>query len=380
MKKEAIKVLFVFVLALFTFYACNDQPNSPTEVGLNKTGISSTGIANNNAPKTSATVSLFASGFNNPRGLKFGPDGNLYVAEAGTGGDISTAGQCDSVIPPVGPYLGGYTARISKVSPDGSVSTFADNLPSAVNALHDFMGVADIAFYNNSLYALLAAGGCSHGHSDVPASVIKFNDDGSWNVFADLSTYQHNNPVAAPEADDFEPDGSWYSLVSAAGNLYAVEPNHGELVKINSTGTVSRVLDFSAKYGHIVPTAMAYRGNFFVGNLHTFPITPGSSNIYKVTPGGQVMLWAKGLTTVLGVTFDNKGIMYVLETSDAPGFPTPNMGKIIRVLPSGQQDVLVDTGLTFPTGITYGPDGALYVSNKGFGPFPGEVLKVTLDK
>lgn len=28
------------------------------------------------------TVSVFAPGFNNPRGLTFGPDGGLYVAEA----------------------------------------------------------------------------------------------------------------------------------------------------------------------------------------------------------------------------------------------------------------------------------------------------------
>ena len=33
-----------------------------------------------------ARVSLYASGLNNPRGLKFGPDGNLYVAEGGVGG------------------------------------------------------------------------------------------------------------------------------------------------------------------------------------------------------------------------------------------------------------------------------------------------------
>jgi hypothetical protein len=46
-------------------------------------------------------VSVFASGFNNPRGLKFGPDGNLYVAERGLGGANSTVGQCAQVVPPV---------------------------------------------------------------------------------------------------------------------------------------------------------------------------------------------------------------------------------------------------------------------------------------
>lgn len=46
----------------------------------------------------------------------------------------------------------------------------------------------------------------------------------------------------------------------------------------------------------------------------------------------------------------------------------------------GTRDVIA-TGLFLPTVMTFGPDGALYVSNVGFGPPPvgmGEILRITV--
>jgi len=204
---------------------------------------------------------------------------------------------------------------------------------------------------------------------------------GTWSQVADLSAWSLNNPVANPEESDFEPDGTWYSMIAVRGALYAVEPNHGEIVKVTTDGTVSRVIDVSASQGHVVPTAIALHGNFFVGNLDTFPIGANVSKVWKVTASGQITEWADGFSTIVGLAFDSRDRMYVLEnTVGAPG-PTPGAGRIVCVDPSGKASAIAD-GLSLPTAMTFGPDGNLYVSNLGFGapPGAGQILKVIVPK
>lgn len=330
----------------------------------------------------SSNVSVFATGFNNPRGLKFGPDGNLYVAEAGAAGSLSSVGSCGQVKPPVGPYFGGYTSRISRITPDGTVTTYVDSLPSSVNQPavgSAVQGAADVAFLGNTMYVILAGAGCSHGLIGTTNGVLRVNGNGTTSLLADLSAYQQSHPAANPEPDDFEPDGVWYSMIAARQDLYAIEPNHGDFVSISKGGSIRRILDISAIQGHIVPTALAFDGrNFWVGNLDTFPIKDGSSKIMKITQSGNLTTEYIGFSVVLGLAFDAQGRLYVLENTTGNPDPTPGTGKILRI--DGKNNYTeIASGLSLPTAMTFGPDGNLYVSNWGFGPPPvgiGQVLKV----
>jgi len=270
----------------------------------------------------------------------------------------------------------------AKIDAEGNRTTVADNLPSSqTNAEQGSLvsGVADVAFIGHTLYALTAGAGCSHGLVHTTNAILRVAADGTPTMVADLSAFQKAHPVAHPNPGDFEPDGTWYSMVAVRGKLYAVEPNHGELDVISTNDEIHRVADISATQGHIVPTAVAYHGNFFVGNLHTFPIQEGSSKILKITPSGQVKTVVTGVTTVLGVAFDHEGYMYILENTTGNLFPTPFTGKVPRVTEDGLEEIA--TGLFLPTAMTFGPDGILYGSNVGFGPPPvglGQIVKITV--
>ncbi len=346
------------------------------------------------AQKSSVKVGVFATGLSNPRGLKFGPDGYLYVAEAGfpAGEPVEApaglGGDCSAGATGPGNYFGSTTgSRIAKVDAGGNVTTFVDNLPSS-EAEGLSSGVADVAFIGDTMYAIYAGAGCSHGVPGIPNAVVRINPDHTPAIIADLGAFLRSHPVANatdPIKGDFEPDGTWYSMIAVRGNLYAVEPNHGELDKITADGEITRVVDISASQGHVVPTVIADHGVFYVSNLGQFdPDQLNTQSVFQITPSGQLKVVATGFSKVLGLAFDGRSRMYVLEASystSSPG-PVPGTGRLIRVLPNGQQQVLIDSTLTdplvFPTGMTYGPDGALYISNFGFGPPGGQILKVDL--
>ncbi|GAC1467020.1 MAG: hypothetical protein PVSMB2_34700 [Ktedonobacteraceae bacterium] len=250
------------------------------------------------------------------------------------------------------------------------------------------LGVEDVQFIDGVLYGLEAGAGCSHGLAGTDNTIFRVNADGTTTTVVDLSAFLKAKPTANPSLDDFEPDGTWYSMVEVHDVLYATEPNHQEVDRITRSGKISRVVDLSTLFvspsNWQGPTSLVYHdGNFYFGVLGTFPVRPGTQNIYEMTPSGYIKVVASGLTTVLGVAFDRQGRLYALETITVPGFPGPQAvgsGKVVRVNADGKLSTIA-TGLTFPTAMTFDPAGdALYVSNNGYLPMPGagQIVRIAI--
>jgi hypothetical protein len=347
-------------------------------------------------PVSANSGTIVASGLNDPRGLTFGVDGTLYIAEAGTGGTTSTVGICTQVLS-IGPDSGGPSARISKLSPVGKLSVLSTGLPSFVAKQGDIIGVADIAFLDGKLYALIGGGGCSHGNPTQPNGIVKVNlNSGEWDYITNLSLFYMEHPAAYPNAFDFEPDGVPYSMIAHNGRLFAIEPNHGTITATTPDGETRQIMDFSFHFGHVVPTSIvAHDNNLYIGNLGQFPITSQWERVttlsrdigfFDTTLGltedpnkFRIAGSRAGLTTVVSLKFGPDGLLYALELSDTPGgFPNPGDGKVVRLNADGNIETVV-TGLSLPGGMVFGPDRALYISNAGdLGPGKGQILRIEI--
>ena len=241
----------------------------------------------------------------------------------------------------------------------------------------------DVDFLDGHLYALIAGGGCSHGNPILPNGVVRVDPStGHWDYINDLSLVLTEHPPAYNTYNDFEPDGVPQNLASENGSLFASEPNHAQIFRITTDGNAQLAYDYSFHFADVTPTGIAFReGNLYIGNFGIFPSRAHTERITTLsrhtefvdtTPGletrfsNQLRLAASraGFTTIMSLKFGPDGLLYALEFSDATGYPTPGAGKVVRLNREGKIEEVV-TGLTVPTGLAFGPDHAMYISNAG---------------
>ena len=140
-----------------------------------------------------------------------------------------------------------------------------------------------------------AAGALSSTSSGVGRMTVADADlehgvgDGTTTQIANLSAFIKANPVANPDEEDFEPDGTWYSMVGVRGNLLRrrAEPRRGR-PRRSSDGRGPPCRRRLREPGPHRPDRARLQGNFFLGNLGTFPVVPGTQTVFKLTPSGQL--------------------------------------------------------------------------------------------
>ncbi|MEV0821806.1 ScyD/ScyE family protein [Nonomuraea rubra] len=298
-------------------------------------------------PRTTMTV--IASGLDNPRGLNFGPGGVLYVAEAGRGGP--------------GPCIAGAQKQTFCLGPTGAVTAVSKGrqrrvvtggLPSlGTPNLSEVLGAHDVAAAHGGLLVPIGLGTdparrAQLGPAGAAVATLVKATGQRWRSIADLGAYE-----AAHDPDQGQPgtgpDSQPYAVLPDGAGALVVDTGANDLLRVRPGGRISTVAVFDVRTVpgpgggevpmHPVPTSVARGpdGALYVGRLTGFPFPVGGAGLLSGDPAGALH----------------------------------------RVDRDGTRTLIAGDGLFTPTGVAAGPDGAYYVSNRGTLAGSGEVLRIT---
>ncbi|MBA3330230.1 MAG: ScyD/ScyE family protein [Actinobacteria bacterium] len=324
-----------------------------------------------------AAFTVVMSGLDNPRGLAFGPEGALYVAEAGRGGDgpcifLRGASMC---------Y--GPTGAVSRLSL-GDQARVVTGLPSYAAGGATATGPADISFRGRGgLFVSLSLGledatrraelGPGAG---LMGHVVRVRDDGEVSSIGDLAAYE-----ASDNPDGNLVDSSPYGLLAGSGGRIVTDAGGNSLIGINRGGSQRTIAVFPSRPGRstdAVPTSVVQGpdGALYVGELTGVPFADGAARVYRVVPGQEPEVFLTGFKAIIDIAFGPDGSLYVLQYATGPtGLAPP--GALVRVDPDGTRTTIASEGLIAPTSVVVGPE-SLYVSNRGSSAGSGEVVRIDI--
>jgi hypothetical protein len=328
------------------------------------------------------------TGLDNPRGLAWGPEGGLYVAEAGRGGSGVCVPAPDA--PPPAARCYGATGAISRLW-NGVQSRVVSGLPSIAfpPAGDTAAGPQHVSFQGRG--GLFVTIGCSCNRATPTGELLdglgfgyllQVSASGNTRAIADVARYE-----ADTNPDGGLIDSNPYGLVALPGHRLVTDAGGNSLLDVSANGDLTTVATFPkappppgpAGPRDAVPTDVVVGpdGAYYVSTLTGFPFTLGTASVYRVVPGQAPVLYAWNLSVLTDLAFGPDGSLYVLQHGVAIPFPFAGPGAIWRVPPGGGGTAtLVAGGLPRATGLVAGAGGALYVSVNGASAGNGAVWRI----
>ncbi len=330
---------------------------------------------------------MIAKGLVNPRGMAFGPDGLLYVAEAGSGG----AGPCFTGAD--GQQCFGATGAISSIDVRRRrVERIVTGLPSVAPQTggdpgRSANGPNDISFKNRAGYFTIGLAAnpavrqtLGAGARDL-ATLNRLTPDGHVQRIADLGAYE---AIADPDkALGGAVDTNPFSVdASYPGPVLVTDAGGNDLLEVSRRGRVKTVTTFPSGRApappflglppgseipyQAVPTGLTrdVHGTPLVGQLTGFPFPAGRANVFAVDGPAPTVLHS-GFTNIVDIARGPDESLYVLQIS-ARGLLVPTSpGRLVQVTRDGARIELLEGHLQRPTGLAVGRDGDVYVTNRG---------------
>jgi len=126
------------------------------------------------------SATLVADNLLQPRGLTFGPDGSLYIAEAG--------------IAPPPDQNAANTGRLTKIAPNGTRTVLVDKIANTGSEFNGALGPEGTAIISDTLY--LANAGPDGGRGEAKSGIYKVKSDGTTELVSDLGAFNEANKPA----------------------------------------------------------------------------------------------------------------------------------------------------------------------------------------
>jgi hypothetical protein len=336
------------------------------------------------------TPVVMATGLDNPRGLAFGPDGAIYVVEAGRGGTSTLCLPNPGGAP--GQRCHGPTGAVTRVTSPGVHGRVLTGLPSLAGPTGaEATGPHDIDFGFDRAFITVGSGGDPALLAPFKAaginlaSLLMISYTGVITPVADFGAYETaNNPAGGPI------DSNAYGLDILANRAVIADAGGNSLLQIDPSLTISTLATFANRDaigpGGItvsmepVPNSVVEGpdGALYVGELTGFPFPTTGARVYRVPAnGGTPTIVAEGFTNIIDVAIGPDSAAYVLE-HDVNSLLVPgDIGRLTKIGPFGLRTELAAGLLVSPGKVLIGPDNAVYVTVNSKTAGNGQVLRIT---